>query len=178
MKITPFIGQKRINFTSSASSAFCNSLRSFLLWLSRDIFSSDKAVNWFSKSCVKNHGFQLKLTDETIYPSLARPWTIFLPWGFLQLSSASLARQWCSLPVLLFPSMQSQVFQLNPTTKQKQISVWRQQLLFTQDTATLANKSRYLAVEAGDNGFYPRLMHTFIFQQIKMERVSDWVTEF
>ena len=49
---------------------------------------------------------------------------------------------------------------------------------FTQDTATLANKSRYLAVEAGDNGFYPRLMHTFIFQQIRMERVSDWVTEF
>lgn len=64
---TPFIGQKRINFTSWASSAFCNSLRSFLLWLSRDIFSSDKAVNCFSKSCVKNHGFQLKLTDETIY---------------------------------------------------------------------------------------------------------------
>ena len=51
-------------------------------------------------------------------------------------------------------------------------------MLFTQDTATLANKSRYLAVEAGDNGFYLRLMHTFIFQQIRMERVSDRVTEF
>ena len=38
------------HLTSWVSSALCNAFRNFLAWLSREMFSSDSAANWFFKS--------------------------------------------------------------------------------------------------------------------------------
>ena len=64
--------------TSWVSSALSNSVRSFLAWLSREIFSSDKAVSWLFKSLTSKR----KSMNGNIHDGWNKTWNVILTLRF------------------------------------------------------------------------------------------------